>query len=68
MGNVVSVFWGKNEIKKTLNKRENGNKIKAKKKYEEMKAQSKMVEITGIVVITINVNELIMPGERPSDK
>lgn len=32
VGNVVSVLWGKNEIKKTLKKGKNGNKIKKQRK------------------------------------
>ena len=43
-------------------------KQKAKKKHDKMKAQNKMIEIIDILVITVNINELIMPAKRHSDK
>lgn len=42
-----------------------GAKQKSKEKvYDTMDAQNMMIEITGIVVIIINVNELTVPGKR----
>lgn len=46
-----------------------GARQKSKEKaYDMMKAQKKMTDIAGRVVIIINVNELTVPGKRLSDK